>query len=84
MILVASVSPWCEAIALITTLSSLNFLARSTPISTWLPSTSKSIAFPISWSSPALLAKLTFSPSSAAIIPARWATSLECCNAFWP
>ena len=84
IILVASVSPWCDAIAFITILSSLNFFASSTPISTWLPATSKSIALPISWSKPALFAILTFSPNSEAIMPDKCATSFECCNAFCP
>ena len=67
--LVASVSPWWDAIAFWTTSFSLYFLAISKPISTWEPSTSKSIALPISCNNPALLASVTFSPNSPAIIP---------------
>ena len=84
MTLVASVSPWCDAIAFITSLGSWYFLAISTPISTWLPSISWSIAFPISCKRPARLAKATFSPNSPANIPASSATSIECCKAFCP
>ena len=84
MIEVGSTSPWCEWIALIIMLFSLYFLSNSTPISTWLPSTSWSMALPTSCNNPARLAKVTSSPNSAASIPERWATSIECLSTFWP
>ena len=52
------------------------------PISTWLPSTSRSIDLPISWRNPARRAKLAFSPSSPAMIPESLATSIECRRTF--
>ena len=82
--LVGGTSPWCEAIAFITTSSSPYFLAKSTPILTCDPSISKSIALPMSCNRPALLARFTFSPSSLAIIPAKLATSIEWVKAFCP
>ena len=48
MTLSGSTSPWWLAIALTTTGCSLYLRANSAPISTWLPSTSLSMAFPIS------------------------------------
>ena len=60
------------------------FRQNSTPKETWVPSISWSTALPISCSRPARLAVWTSAPSSAAIIPAMWLTSMECCSTFWP
>ena len=41
-------------------------------------------ALPMSWSRPARLAAWTSSPSSEAIRPAMWLTSMEWFSTFWP
>ena len=55
------------------------FFARSTPIPMWVPSCSWSTDLPISWRSAHRRAIFSSSLSSAAIAPARNATSLQ-----WP
>ena len=84
MIVLASLSPWCVCIASTTASGSLYLLARLTPISTCEPSTSWSIAFPISCSNPARFAKTSSSPISTASFPARKAHSIECLRTFCP
>ena len=81
---VGSVPPWWDATALITGSGSWYFWQSSIPRSTWVPSTSWSMAFPISWRRPARLAIRTSKPSSCAKRPEICATSIECCKAFWP
>ena len=79
-----STSPWWASMACRTSGDSLYFRAMSTPMVTWLPSTSWSMLLPRSWSSPARLAVVTSTPSSAARSPAMWATSMEWLRTFWP
>ena len=77
-----STSLWWAMMQWMTWLFSRYFLARSAPISTWEPSTSWSMDLPISCSRPARVARATFAPTSAAMMPARCATSMEWFNTF--
>ena len=79
-----STSPWCASTALITSADSLYFLHKSTPSCICDPSISWSTAFPISCKSPARFAMRMSTPISPASIPDKWATSIECFNAFCP
>jgi len=79
-----STSLWWASMAWMMSSRSLYFRANSTPRDTWVPSSSWSTALPRSWSRPARLAAWTSAPSSEAIMPAMWLTSMECCRTFWP
>ena len=79
-----STSLWCAWMAWMMSSFSRYFRQNSTPRATWVPSISWSTALPISCSRPARLAACTSAPSSAAMRPAMWLTSMECCSTFWP
>ena len=80
---VLSTSSWCAATAFTTAGSSPARFRMSAPSAAWVPFRSWSTAFPMSWRSPARCASDWSSPSSAAMVPARDATSMECARTLW-
>ncbi len=79
-----SMSPWWAPMAWQTLCDSRYLRASCSLICACEPSTSWSIALPMSCSSPARRATLGLAPSSEAMMPARWATSMEWFSTFCP
>ena len=77
-----STSPWWASMQWMTASLSRYLRAMSTPMVTWLPSTSWSMDLPMSCSRPARLATFTSTPSSLASRPAMWETSMEWFSTF--
>ena len=79
-----SMSMWCAAIAITTASLSPCLRRKSMPICRCVPSISRSIALPMSWTNAARTATCASRPTSRAMMPASRATSAECESTFWP